>query len=236
MARLPILMYHNVSPNGGLSDGLTIAADRLEEQLQWLQSAGYKALHLSDIEGKNDLPEKAIVITFDDVTVNQLDHAVPLLEKYKMKAVFFIPFKYLGKTDEWNDGAEPIMDATQLKSLPPIIELGYHSYAHRHYTTLTEEEVNADFARCQNVIAENGLNVYEAVAYPYGNFPKKGVANREFRQWLQNNGMKMGLRIGNRVNNFPFRDEYAIQRIDVKGQYSLKSFKWRVRFGRLKLF
>ncbi|PHK27075.1 polysaccharide deacetylase [Nostoc linckia z16] len=236
MARLPVLMYHNVSPPGGVSSGLTISADRLEEQLQWLHAAGYTSLHLQEIEGRNTLPEKSIIITFDDVTVNQMEHAVPLLERYNMKAVFFIPFKYLGKTDEWNDSTEPIMDAAQLKALPANIELGYHSYAHRRYVTLSEEEVNTDFERCRAVIAETGLNVFEAVAYPYGNFPKKGNANREFRQWLQNNGMKMGLRIGNRVNSFPFKDEYTIQRIDVKGQYSLGSFKWRVRFGRLKLF
>ena len=46
----------------------------------------------------------------------------------------------------------------------------------------------------------------------------------------------MAFRIGNRVNKFPFKNKYEIQRIDIKGQDSLLKFKLKLRFGKLKLF
>ena len=74
------------------------------------------------------------------------------------------------------------------------------------------------------------------MAYPYGNYPKKGKRKIEFFQLLEKNNIKMAFRIGNRVNIFPFKNKYEIQRIDIKGQDSLLAFKWKLRLGKLRLF
>jgi peptidoglycan/xylan/chitin deacetylase (PgdA/CDA1 family) len=114
-----------------------------------------------------------------------------------------------------------------------VVELAYHSYLHRHYARLTNDEINEDFAECRRVIAETGLKVYPALAYPYGNYPKKGEANTSFKKLLRDNGIKMAFRIGNRVNTFPFADMYEINRLDIKGHESLFKFKLKLRFGKL---
>ena len=81
MRRLPILMYHNVSEDKD-SIGLTIFADKLEEQFRYLNLKGFTTYHFSELENRTVIDSKSIVITFDDVTENQLVYAVPLLEKY----------------------------------------------------------------------------------------------------------------------------------------------------------
>ena len=53
---------------------------------------------------------------------------------------------------------------------------------------------------------------------------------------LEMNNIKMAFRIGNRVNRFPFKNIFEIQRIDIKGQDSLTTFKWKLRLGKLRLF
>ncbi len=234
MQRLPVLMYHNVCEADSQSHGLTISVARLEQQLQYLQSNGYTSYHLSELEGKTLLSSKSVVITFDDVTENQL-LVLPLLEKYKFKATFFIPFHYIGKTDSWNTpGNEKIMTVEQLQSInPEVAEFGYHSYLHRPYARLNTEEINKDFADCKRVIEENALKVYPALAYPYGNYPKSEPENTNFKKLLEANGMKMAFRIGNRVNRFPFPDRYEINRLDIKGHESLFKFKIKLRFGKL---
>jgi peptidoglycan/xylan/chitin deacetylase (PgdA/CDA1 family) len=234
MQRLPVLMYHNVCEDDSKSRGLTISVNKLEEQFRYLSSKGYKAYHLSELVGMDSLPQKGVVITFDDVTQNQL-LALPLLKKYDLKATFFIPFSYIGKTDSWNSpGTEKIMTAEQLAALDPaIIELAHHSYLHRRYAELSTEEINKDFGESYKVISETGLQVYPAVAYPYGNYPKQEPAKSRFKKALQSNGMKMGFRIGNRINNFPFDDNYEINRIDVKGHESLFKFRLKLKFGKL---
>ena len=236
MAKLPVLMYHNVSAFNEKSKGLTISQQKLEEQFSYI-AYKYTTFHLSELEKNKNIPEKSMVITFDDVTVNQLEFAVPLLKKYNLKATFFIPFNYVGKSDLWNKGSEPIMTVEQLQSLDSeLIELGYHSFMHRRYAQMSDEEINEDFKNCKEFISQNNLEVYPAVAYPYGNYPKKEPAKSHFRQLLELNGMKMALKIGNRINVFPLKEKYEIQRIDVKGEDSLFKFKLKLKFGKLKLF
>lgn len=235
MAGLPILMYHNVS-GGKDSKGLTISNNKLDEQFRYLKEEGYTTYHFSELENRKAVDSKSVVITFDDVTVNQLIYAVPLLEKYDLKASFFIPFGYLGGVDSWNSGKEKIMSIEELKSLDSRVELGLHSFAHKRYTALTEAEINADFSKSFEVIEQSGLKVYNALAYPYGNYPKKEPNNSVFTAVLQQNNVNFGLRIGNRVNKFPFKNLYEIQRIDIKGEDSLLKFKLKLRFGKMRLF
>lgn len=234
MAYLPVLMYHNVTADANSGKGLTIATNKLEEQFKYIADKGYTSLHLSELEGMAALSPKSVVITFDDVTENQLLYAVPLLEKYKLKATFFVPFDYVGKTDQWNNGSVKIMSLEQLKSLNGnTVELAHHSYMHGKYAEMRVEEIDADFKKSFDFISDSGLSVYPAVAYPYGNYPKNEPANSLFKKQLEKNGMKMGFRIGNRINKFPLEDKFEIQRIDVKGEFSLFKFRLMLKFGKL---
>lgn len=236
MAQLPILMYHNVSQKEAASDGLTISSQKLEKQFQYLKENNFVTFHLSELALLESIPPKSVVLTFDDVTENQLVYACPLLEKYHLKATFFIPFQYIGKSDLWNKGSQKIMSIQEIKSLGNNIELGLHSFAHGKYDAMSASEINEDFKKCFQIIDENDLKVYHAIAYPFGNFPKKNPKNAVFKSVLEKNNIIMGLRIGNKVNKFPFKNPYEIMRIDVKGQDSLLKFKLKLRFGKLKLF
>lgn len=230
-------MYHNITPNLDLSKGLTLSVYKFEEQLKYLVKHNFKTYFVSELEKIEVVLSKSVVLTFDDVTENQLIYVLPLLKKYNVKATFFIPFAYIGKTDLWNDGAEKIMTIEQLKSLDSeFVELGHHSYFHRKYSALSVEEIQDDFDKSFDLIAKNDLKVYPVLAYPYGNFPKRGIQKTDFFQLLEKNNIKMAFRIGNRVNNFPFKNKYEIQRIDVKGEDSLFVFKWKLRLGKLRLF
>jgi len=230
-------MYHNVCQTENESKGLSISKAKLELQLEYLSKNNYATFHFSELVNMKTLPEKSIVLTFDDVTENQLIYAANLLEKYNLKASFFIPFAYLGKTDLWNFGTEKIMTIDQLKQLnPKWIELGYHSYEHKKYDSMSELAIQKDFIKCNSIIKENDLQVFSALAYPYGNYPRNKTDNQKFKNLIHKNGIKFGLKIGNRPNQFPFKDNYEIKRIDIKGEDSFLAFKLKLRFGKLKLF
>lgn len=233
MSKLPILMYHNVSLTK--SEALTISTKKLEEQFSFLTHHGYKTYHFKELMDLNILPStKNIVITFDDGYVNQLDLVVPLLEKYDLKATFFVPLYYLGKTDEWNTSALNIMTVEQLHSLDPLrIELGFHSYYHKKYDELIEAEIKEDTALCFDTVSENSLSFSAIVAYPYGKLPRETSEKKNFICQLEAKQFKYGIRIGNRLNTFPFKKPFEIQRIDVKGEFSLKKFRRKIKFGKI---
>jgi peptidoglycan/xylan/chitin deacetylase (PgdA/CDA1 family) len=237
MPKLPVLMYHSVSANLQKSLDLTIAISKLEEQFAYLKEKGYQSLHFKDLQTLTksaDFPKKAVIITFDDVYVNQLELAYPLLKKFGLKACFYIPFKFVNGTDSWNTGDEKIMSVAQLHSLDSnIVELGLHSFSHKKYDEMTAEEIQVDFDLCKQFIVENNLEVHNTLAYPYGKFPRKGVEQQTFFDLLRQNQIAYGLRIGNRVNSFPFKNNYEIQRLDIKGEDSLATFKRKLKIGKL---
>lgn len=230
-------MYHNVTNDVSKVNSLTVLNTSLEDQFNYLVANNYKTFHFSELETMEKIPKKSIVLTFDDVTENQLIYAVPLLEKYNLKATFFIPFSYIAKTDEWNEGTEKIMTIDQIKSLDSAcVELGHHSYEHQKYATMSEEEIQNDFDLCFKCIKDEDLKIVNVLAYPYGNYPKDKIRKKEFQTKLSTNNITIGLKIGNRPNKFPFRDNYEVKRIDIKGSDSLFKFKIKLRVGKLKLF
>lgn len=233
MAKLPILMYHDVSMEKG--KGLTISVNDLEKQLKYLSENGYKSVFLKELSQLKTLPNgKNIVITFDDGYISQMKLAMPLLKKYKLKATCFVPLNFLGKTDTWNTSSLEIMNLGQLKSLnPEFVELGFHSFYHKKYTELSTAEIETDTRRCLEFVAENELNFSPVLAYPYGKFPKEKSKNEFFNKIMEQNGIQLGLRIGNRINHFPFKKHYEVERLDVKGEWSLLKFKRKIRFGKL---
>ena len=233
MAKLPILMYHHVHPSEG--DGLTISEKNLEKQFKHLAESGYRSFHLKELLRLNAMPKgKNILITFDDAYVSQLQLALPLLKKYKLKATFFVPLSFLGKTDSWNTSSLEVMTLEQLKSLDPeVVELGFHSFLHKKYTELSNAEIADDTRKCVEFVSKNALNFSPAIAYPYGKFPRDKRSNETFNKIMAQNGIQFGLRIGNRINQFPFKKPYEIERIDVKGEWSLLKFRQKIRFGKL---
>lgn len=235
MGKLPILMYHNVTTDFRKVEGLTISVELLERQFQYLSKRKFKTHHFSDLEQINRLSGRNVILTFDDVTVNQLQFAIPLLKKYNFKATFFVPFAFLGGVDGWNSGRvpEPIMSIEELKSLGGLIELGYHSYLHRPYGNLSDSEIDEDFSKCFALCEQHNLKMYPVLAYPYGNFPKKEPEKSIFFEKLKSHNIRYGLRIGNKVNRFPFQNPYEVKRLDIRGDESLWAFKYKLYFGKI---
>lgn len=230
-------MYHNVVEDEAKSLNLSISVSKLEAQFKFLCDNNYTTFHFKDLDNLKELPSKSIIITFDDVTECQLLYAVPLLEKYQLKASFFIPFTYVGNFDYWIEGKEKIMSAEQLRGLDRnLIELGYHSFEHKKYSSLSKEELEADFIKSNNFILENQLDIKPVLAYPFGNYAKKDAQFAVFEKIMRDNGIKYGLRIGNRVNKFPFKNNYLVKRIDIKGEDSLLKFRLKLKIGKLKIF
>ncbi len=97
-ARVPILMYHRITDlpeNASASDrDYKIPPAQFEEQLRYLRDNGYQSIRLYDLtrflQGGDPLPEKAVILTFDDGYRDNAVSAFPLLQKYGFTATFFI--------------------------------------------------------------------------------------------------------------------------------------------------
>ena len=113
------------------------------------------------------------------------------------------------------------------------IELAFHSFYHKRYTELSDAEIEEDTRLCFESASDNELPFAAVLAYPYGKYPRKSPEKGIFKNHLREQQFVYGIRIGNRINRFPFRKPFEIQRVDVKGEFSLAKFKRKIKFGKL---
>jgi biofilm PGA synthesis lipoprotein PgaB len=90
--RVTILCYHEVNPNGtALVPGYSITPELLREQLTWLRDTGWHFVSVDDVladeAGVRPLPDKAVLLTFDDGYQSVYDHAYPLLKAFHAPAL-----------------------------------------------------------------------------------------------------------------------------------------------------
>src|SRR6266516_834656 len=95
---LRVLMYHKV--NDLPANPLTMPVSLFDEQMDQVRQLGYTVVGLDAVlahyvEGK-PLPERAVLITFDDGYHDNLENAARVLRKYGYPAVLFVPIGYLG--------------------------------------------------------------------------------------------------------------------------------------------
>jgi len=95
---VPILMYHYISEPPADADiyrkDLSVPPARFESHLRYLQEHGYRVITLDDLlaflaYGK-PLPDRPVILTFDDGYEDNYTHAFPLLRQYGMVGHFFI--------------------------------------------------------------------------------------------------------------------------------------------------
>lgn len=96
------LTFHDVRDDvakRGDRDVYAISTKNLGQYLEWIQREGWHAIRLEDIwlarQGKKALPNKALLLTFDDGALSSYNRVFPLLKQYKTPAVFAIPTSWI---------------------------------------------------------------------------------------------------------------------------------------------
>lgn len=95
---LPVAMYHHILTTKSRLNDYTISPEEFEQDLQYIQKCGYTTISAAELlawaEDGAPLPEKPILLTFDDGYESVHEYAFPLLQKYNMKAVVAIIGKH----------------------------------------------------------------------------------------------------------------------------------------------
>lgn len=169
---LPICMYHYVYDENNPPDDLNrrygnyISAQDLEEELNWLNEEGYYYPTWQEvrdyIDGKLLLPEKSIVLCFDDGAVSFLENGIPVLEKCKVPATCFMITS--------SNGEEKVAgyksDYVVYESHSDNMHRGGGNIGHGGiFTAISEEEGLADLKKSIEICGSG-----EAFAYPFGDY------------------------------------------------------------------
>lgn len=145
-AHVPVLMYHSFTEDPDEITDMTASIDDFEAQLAALTEAGYHPVLYADlidyVYHGVELPDKPLVISIDDGYQNNLDLAVPLLEKYGFKASIAVIGCSEGK-DTYKDTDTPIIPHFQLEDAAKYLgtlEIQSHSYDMHQVQNLDGED------------------------------------------------------------------------------------------------
>ena len=171
-SKVPILMYHYVRDIDINYDqigwNLSISPEDFEKQLQYLSDNNYQTIHLEDLLD-GTVPEKSVVLTFDDGLSDFYTTALPLLQKYEMTASNSIITGMVG------DGNHMTIQEIQ-ECLDAGIEITAHTVTHPNLSALSEEDVRAQIEESRAYLESTfGIDL-DAFVYPSGKYNDDVVA------------------------------------------------------------
>ncbi len=124
---LPVLMYHSVVPDGqpaGEQDDLAVTESRFREDMRWLADHGYSFVLPRELAA-GEIPEKPVMVTFDDGYRDNYEILFPILQELDVKAAVAL---IVSRVDGGDD-AYLSWDMCREMSDSGLVEFGSHSYA-----------------------------------------------------------------------------------------------------------
>lgn len=210
---VPILLYHHISKEKK-SDRYYVTPKHFEEQMEVLKKLGYQTItikRLSDVLSRGGtLPDRPVVITFDDGNLDVFENAYPIMEKLD-----FVGSVYIVSNRLKSDGY------LQKKQLTEMIESGWevgsHSFSHadlvQNHAIIRQEILQSRLDLEKSL----GIKVY-TFAYPFGLLD--WYVSRKVYEY----GYKAGLGVGIRSEH-NLGEMYNLSRREVQGDYDLEEFQ-----------
>ncbi|MBW4634414.1 MAG: polysaccharide deacetylase family protein [Iphinoe sp. HA4291-MV1] len=169
-ARVPILMYHDIVPKKQVFFDVT--PEELEQHFQTLKENGITPISLDQLmthlQTGMPLPEKPVVLTFDDGYGGHYEYVYPLLKKYGYPAVFSIYTKGIG-----NNTGRTHVSWEQLKEMAanPLVTIASHSVSHPpDLTVLPPEQIQKEVVESKAILEANLGIPIRYFTYPAGKY------------------------------------------------------------------
>ena len=132
-----VLNYHDVLTAEDARRSLNkmdVGVEHLEQHLDWLKKKGYKIISVQNIfdaaAGKDTLPDKAALLTFDDGYLSFYTRVFPLLKKYRYPAAVALVGTWMDGNVTADEPGKPLLNWEQIREMVQsgLVEVASHSY------------------------------------------------------------------------------------------------------------
>lgn len=170
-ASVPVLYYHSILYEAG--NELRMPPEQFAEQMKYLADHGYHVITLDQLYnafyGKSTLPDKPVVITFDDGYRDNFTNAFPVMQKYHFPGTVFMVSSYIG-----GDG---FLTADQLKQLQAAgWTIGGHTENHVNLGAASRSVIATELTHSRRTLENLLGRSLKYIAYPYGGYNADAVA------------------------------------------------------------
>lgn len=168
-ATVPVLCYHQIRDwrpdESATSRALTVPPALFAEHMQLLADEAWNPItveqYFAHLTGGAELPDKPIILSFDDASVTHFTEALPVLQAHRFKAAFFIMTVVLGKPN-W-------MTKEHIRELDKLgMSIGAHTYNHLAVPKWKPEDVEVQLVDPAQDLEKIVGHKVEWFAYPYG--------------------------------------------------------------------
>jgi len=173
---IPILMYHSVAlepPEA--TRRLAVVPGHFENQIAYLVKNGYTGLTFSDLVDRlrtgAPLPERPVVLTFDDGYADFATEAWPTLRRHNFPATVFVTTGWVADagTEAAGDPLDAMMNWAQVAGLSDAgIEMAAHSHSHPQLDQLSDDALRHELGHSKALLEDVTGAPVRSLAYPYG--------------------------------------------------------------------
>lgn len=217
---IPVLLYHNIvtDDNYHMQGLMHITQSNFKDHMLKIKEAGYNPILFEDLinaaDGKFQLPQKPILITFDDGYYSNYEYAYPILRDFGFKATIFVVTSSVGLSGDgvvyphftWEQAAQMQQSG--------VISIQSHSNTHRDFSLLSDDEAFEDMLVSKRLIESSLGTGCVVFSYPYGKFT---TASRSFSEL---SGFAMEAFVADSSANTVDADTCEFYRLTVDGVIS----------------
>jgi peptidoglycan/xylan/chitin deacetylase (PgdA/CDA1 family) len=210
--KVPILLYHHIAEDT-TGNRYFVTPAVFAEQMQWLYDHHYQTITISQLADTiiygGTIPERSVVITFDDGDEDVVKNALPIMQQYGYVGTAYIIVRWIGA-----EGFDSTDEINQL--ITAGWEIGSHSMSH---VDLTQNEGNLQYEVRDSLLKLNQqFNVpIKSLAYPFGVIDSKVVTYTSKAGY--SNAVGLGTSYQHNLD-----DLYYLVRMEVRQEYSLNDF------------
>ena len=229
--KLTILMYHKVDElaPGTKRSGNYVAPRAFAEQMEALLAWGYRTITVQEWLAHRErraasLPDKPLIVTFDDGYTCFARNAWPVLRRRGMGAIVFVVAVQIGGTNAWDadEPQEPLLDAGRILALQSEgVVFGSHAMTHQPLARIGPDRAWDELTRSRAVLADLLGSAPEVLAYPYSN------QNRVVRDLSARAGYRAAVRGKGRMNS-RWTSAFGLRRIKVEHDWTVADLERRL--------
>ena len=194
---LPIIMYHSILKDPAMQGDYVISPELFEQDLQYLQANGYTGISMQDlldyVNQGTPLPEKPVLLTFDDGYYNNYFYAYPLAKQYDFKMIIS-PVGMLTEKFSNTEDISPYYSHITWENIKEMLESGIVEFQNHTYNLHTndgarkgakkksgesveqyQQMLREEVGKMQDVMREHTGIVPTTFVYPFGAVSKEAM-------------------------------------------------------------
>jgi peptidoglycan/xylan/chitin deacetylase (PgdA/CDA1 family) len=177
---LPVLLYHSISDKASPEVARFAIAPRVfDEHMRHLAEEGYSSMTVTEFlpvllargAGSEALPERPVLVTFDDGFRDFLTDAVPIMQRHGIASTLYATTGFLGDggAPGTNRSGDEMLSWRELAEVARQgVEVGGHTHSHPMLDTLPHPTARDEITRCKALIEQHTGAAVASFAYPHG--------------------------------------------------------------------